>query len=132
MTLLLQQSACLALLRRERGGVQGDASNLVGCVLTGAQLPLTSLTAVYFVLCDVMMILQYTFYAGKARRSERRADARAQRERLLQAQQVAEEGVQAYNVANAYSSVHPRRHTHGHATLEQTRVHSVPSVSPPS
>ena len=103
----------------------GDASNLLGCMLTGVQLPLTSVTAVYFVMCDVVMLFQYTFYAVK---SQRRL-----RSRRRQAAHVARESLRTYDAANAYAILHPDRHYAGYqGTLRRSpggqMVHSVPSA----
>lgn len=112
---------------------QGDASNLIGCLLTAAQLPLTSVTASYFVLCDIIMMVQYTFYATKNRRRELHEASRLKRQMLRHAQEAAEEGLHAYNAANAYTILHPRRHLSGYQGGKwepSTQVHSVPSAFP--
>ncbi|ABO95795.1 predicted protein, partial [Ostreococcus lucimarinus CCE9901] len=40
----------------------GDSFNLIGCVLTGDQAPTQTYTAVYFVLSDLALLCQYTYY----------------------------------------------------------------------
>ena len=45
----------------------GDSANLLGCLLTGTQQPTETYTAVYFILADLMMLGQYTYYALRDR-----------------------------------------------------------------
>ncbi|CAK8687159.1 unnamed protein product [Clavelina lepadiformis] len=45
----------------------GDSSNLVGCILTN-QFPIQLYTAVYYVSMDLIMIVQFSYYAWKHRR----------------------------------------------------------------
>ncbi|KAF6265789.1 PQ loop repeat-domain-containing protein [Scenedesmus sp. NREL 46B-D3] len=40
----------------------GDTTNLLGCLLQGQQLPTTTYTAMYFVMADVFMMMQYIYY----------------------------------------------------------------------
>ncbi|KAG2502175.1 hypothetical protein HYH03_000662 [Edaphochlamys debaryana] len=58
----------------------GDTLNLLGCLIQGEQLPTTTLLAMYFVLVDVIMLLQYIYYgAVQARRKRLRAKHRRSR-----------------------------------------------------
>ncbi len=54
----------------------GDTCNLLGCLLTGSQLPTQTFTACYYLGMDVVMVSQFAFYARAAER-RRRADAAA-------------------------------------------------------
>jgi hypothetical protein len=54
----------------------GDTCNLLGCLLTGSQLPTQTFTACYYLGMDVVMVSQFAFYARVAER-RRRADAAA-------------------------------------------------------
>jgi PQ loop repeat len=112
---------------QQRRSMQGDASNLLGCMLTGVQLPLTSATAVYFVICDIVMMVQYTFYAVKARRRERRVAAQA-------AHAAARRAVREYDAANPMPTLQAVRRGGGYEGTATRRaqahlVHSVPSAS---
>lgn len=125
---------CMTAPRRLilRVSMQGDASNLVGCMLTGTQLPLTTTTACYFVGCDITMMVQYTYYAAKARRRQRRRQQRRQQ----QAMRDAIRNRQAYDDANAYAILQTQRHLAGYQRdssrrLQSHCVHSVPSASIP-
>ncbi|GIL67611.1 hypothetical protein Vafri_20966 [Volvox africanus] len=52
----------------------GDTLNLLGCLIQGQQLPTTTILAAYFVLIDVIMLLQYIYYGAlQARRKRLRA-----------------------------------------------------------
>ncbi|EFJ52906.1 hypothetical protein VOLCADRAFT_44712, partial [Volvox carteri f. nagariensis] len=61
----------------------GDTLNLLGCLIQGQQLPTTTILAAYFVLMDVIMLLQYIYYGAlqarrqrlRAKTSRRRPDA---------------------------------------------------------
>lgn len=95
-------------------------------MLTGTQLPLTTTTACYFVGCDIAMMVQYTYYATKARRRQRRSQQRAMRD--------ARRNRQAYDDANAYAILQTQRHLSGYQATSSRRlqshcVHSVPSAS---
>lgn len=59
----------------------GDTCNLVGCILTGSQLPTQTWTAVYFISADMVMLLQYIFYMALQRRRQRTQAARILRQR---------------------------------------------------
>ncbi len=43
-------------------GLIGDSCNLVGCILSGEQLPTTTFLAAYFVLADIIMLAQVTYW----------------------------------------------------------------------
>lgn len=43
----------------------GDTFNLLGCLLTGSQLPTQTGTAYYFVASDCLMLAQYAYYSAK-------------------------------------------------------------------
>ncbi len=47
----------------------GDSFNLIGCVLTGDQAPTQTYTAVYFVLSDLALLCQYTYYERDSARA---------------------------------------------------------------
>jgi hypothetical protein len=116
--------------------VQGDIGNLLGCILTGVQLPLTTLTAYYFCVCDVVMMVQYTYYAAKARRRILKQERYQKRQALLLASSAASEAISQYNAANAHVMLHPSRHLKGYPHSDAfpegfQQVHSMPSVSPP-
>jgi hypothetical protein len=112
--------------------VQGDISNLLGCILTGMQLPLTSLTAYYFCLCDVVMMIQYTYYMARARRREVRLQRQQKPQALMHASSAASEALLQYDAANALVMLHPARHLSGNPQHNDVRdlhrVHSVPSA----
>ena len=58
----------------------GDSFNLIGCLATGDQKRTQTYTAVYFVLSDVALLLQYAHYEapnGAGRRRTTRASTRA-------------------------------------------------------
>lgn len=76
----------------------GDTFNLLGCLMTGDQLPSETYTAAYFMCVDVLMIFQFVYYSLRAREAlaiitvdlrdpgddrERRAKDGALRRRLL-------------------------------------------------
>jgi hypothetical protein len=88
-------------INTEDDRMQGDASNLVGCILTGTQLPLTTGTAWYFVMCDIIMMVQYTYYAAKDARRKRHAARQEKRARIQAAAAAAGLNLQQYNVQNA-------------------------------
>ncbi|GIL75733.1 hypothetical protein Vretimale_15280 [Volvox reticuliferus] len=58
----------------------GDTLNLLGCLIQGQQLPTTTILAAYFVLMDVIMLLQYIYY-GALQARRKRLRARASRKR---------------------------------------------------
>ncbi|KXZ42023.1 hypothetical protein GPECTOR_220g471 [Gonium pectorale] len=58
----------------------GDTLNLLGCLIQGQQLPTTTMLAAYFVLMDVIMLLQYIYY-GALQARRKRLRAKAQRKR---------------------------------------------------
>ena len=45
----------------------GDTFNLLGCLMTGDQLPSETYTAAYFMCVDVLMIFQFVYYSLRAR-----------------------------------------------------------------
>jgi uncharacterized protein with PQ loop repeat len=45
----------------------GDTFNLLGCLMTGDQLPSEVYTAAYFMCVDVVMIFQFVYYALRSR-----------------------------------------------------------------
>ena len=45
----------------------GDTFNLLGCVMTGDQLPSETYTAAYFMGVDVLMIFQFVYYSLRSR-----------------------------------------------------------------
>jgi hypothetical protein len=45
----------------------GDTLNLLGCLMTGDQLPSQSYTATYFMVVDMAMIFQYVYYTLRSR-----------------------------------------------------------------
>ena len=45
----------------------GDTFNLLGCLMTGDQLPSETYTAAYFMCVDVLMIGQFVYYSLRAR-----------------------------------------------------------------
>ena len=45
----------------------GDTFNLLGCVMTGDQLPSETYTAAYFMCVDVLMIFQFVYYSLRSR-----------------------------------------------------------------
>lgn len=49
----------------------GDTGNILGCLLTGNQQPTTTYTAMYFVLSDIILLIQFVYYGSLARRRER-------------------------------------------------------------
>lgn len=49
----------------------GDTCNCVGAVVQGQQLPTTTYTAMYFVVADVILMVQYIYYGALAKRRER-------------------------------------------------------------
>ena len=49
----------------------GDTFNLLGCVMTGDQLPSETYTAAYFMGVDVLMIFRFTLAAARRWRSSR-------------------------------------------------------------
>lgn len=112
---------------------QGDIGNLLGCILTGVQLPLTSATAYYFCLCDVVMMVQYTYYSMKSRRRELRLRALDKRHSAQRAARAATQAVAAYDAVNAAASPQqPRRISRGEAGPSRVpAVHSVPSAFSP-
>ena len=57
----------------------GDTSNLVGALLQGDQPQTVVLTAQYFICMDVILMLQWVYYTGQARRRERIMLARRRR-----------------------------------------------------
>ena len=76
----------------------GDTFNLLGCVMTGDQLPSETYTAAYFMGVDVLMIFQFVYYSLRSREAlaiitvdlrdpgddrGRREDDRTMRARLL-------------------------------------------------
>lgn len=73
---------------------QGDACNLVGCLLTGAQLPLTTGTAWYFIMCDLVMMMQYTYYSAISAQRTRRAQRHAKRRAVHEAARSARKTLQ--------------------------------------
>ncbi|KAN0063342.1 hypothetical protein ACQY0O_004508 [Thecaphora frezii] len=52
----------------------GDATNLIGCILTG-QLPFQIAVATYFCCIDLCIAFQYVYYTGKAKADMRRASS---------------------------------------------------------
>eukprot|EP00798_Chlamydomonas_sp_ICE-L_P003376 gene3376-13411_t len=64
----------------------GDTLNLMGCLIQGQQLPTTTLLAMYFVLSDMVMLLQYIYYGAlQARKKRLRKQTRKhQHQRSLQ------------------------------------------------
>ncbi|GLJ32886.1 hypothetical protein SUGI_0662290 [Cryptomeria japonica] len=46
----------------------GDASNLLGCLLTGDQLATETITAAYFIFADCVILSQYLYYGFKGRK----------------------------------------------------------------
>lgn len=71
----------------------GDATNLIGCVLT-QQLPFQIAVATYFCCIDVCIMLQYGYYWNKARRERKRDTKRRRGGESLTA---------SYGVNNPYS-----------------------------
>lgn len=59
----------------------GDTCNLVGCLLTNSQLPTQTWTASYFILADMVMLVQYIYYGALQRQLER-----VERRRILRQQ----------------------------------------------
>uniref|UniRef100_A0A383VI65 Uncharacterized protein n=1 Tax=Tetradesmus obliquus TaxID=3088 RepID=A0A383VI65_TETOB len=57
----------------------GDTTNLLGCLLQGQQLPTTTYTAMYFVMADVFMMMQYIYYGALSRRREKLLQLQARR-----------------------------------------------------
>lgn len=49
----------------------GDTGNILGCLLTGDQQPTTTYTAMYFVIADIVLMMQFMYYGSLARRRER-------------------------------------------------------------
>eukprot|EP00740_Mantoniella_antarctica_P019143 CAMPEP_0198697646 /NCGR_PEP_ID=MMETSP1468-20131203/325597_1 /TAXON_ID=1461545 /ORGANISM="Mantoniella sp, Strain CCMP1436" /LENGTH=111 /DNA_ID=CAMNT_0044454381 /DNA_START=62 /DNA_END=393 /DNA_ORIENTATION=+ len=47
--------------------LMGDTLNLLGCLMTGDQLPSQSYTATYFMVVDMAMIFQYVYYTLRSR-----------------------------------------------------------------
>ena len=45
----------------------GDTFNLLGCLMTGDQLPSETYTAAYFMCVDVLMIFQFVYYSLRSR-----------------------------------------------------------------
>lgn len=109
-------------------GFQGDSSNLIGCLLTGTQLPLTTGTAWYFVGCDIIMIVQYIYYAASNASEARRSSQQRKRQLILNAAAVGEQHLLEYDIYNSDAQ-------HG-LTCESARVsqmhtvHSAPSACP--
>ncbi len=59
----------------------GDTLSLMGCIIQGQQLPTTTMLAAYFVLVDVLMLIQYIYYGAlQARRARQRAKAARRRQ----------------------------------------------------
>lgn len=58
----------------------GDTCNLVGCILTGSQLPTQTWTAVYFISADMVMLVQYIFYMTLERRRHRTQSSQMSRQ----------------------------------------------------
>nr|CAB3266304.1 lysosomal amino acid transporter 1 homolog [Phallusia mammillata] len=48
----------------------GDSSNMVGCILTD-QFPIQLYTAVYYVSMDIIMLVQFVYYAWKHKRANK-------------------------------------------------------------
>lgn len=48
----------------------GDTLNLLGCLIQGQQLPTTTFLAMYFVLSDVVMLVQFIYYSAVQKRKE--------------------------------------------------------------
>eukprot|EP00891_Asterochloris_glomerata_P000002 jgi/Astpho2/2/Aster-07461 len=55
----------------------GDTCNLIGCLMTGNQLPTVTYTAMYFIFADVCLIMQYIYFQTLQRRKERLSLMRA-------------------------------------------------------
>mmetsp|Transcript_11659 Transcript_11659/g.35002 ORF Transcript_11659/g.35002 Transcript_11659/m.35002 type:complete len:373 (-) Transcript_11659:485-1603(-) len=49
----------------------GDTLNLVGCILTGSQLPTQTWTAGYFIFADMVMMIQYIYYMALQNQREK-------------------------------------------------------------
>ncbi|GAX78827.1 hypothetical protein CEUSTIGMA_g6264.t1 [Chlamydomonas eustigma] len=48
----------------------GDTLNLLGCLVQGQQLPTTTFVAMYFVLSDVVMLIQFIYYGALQKRRQ--------------------------------------------------------------
>ncbi|KAK9792702.1 hypothetical protein WJX73_007317 [Symbiochloris irregularis] len=57
----------------------GDTCNLIGCILSGTQLATQLYSAMYFIMMDCIMVVQYVWYGTIARQKERRRSSRASR-----------------------------------------------------
>jgi hypothetical protein len=94
----------------------------MGCLLTGTQLPLTTGTAWYFVTCDIVMMVQYTYYAAKDARAARHQRSLQKRARVQAAAHAAGRQLRAYEAVSvspvAVQTVAERQAVH--------HVHSAP------
>ncbi|KAK9868716.1 hypothetical protein WJX84_010978 [Apatococcus fuscideae] len=51
--------------------LMGDTTNLIGCLLSGEQLPTTTYTAMWFIFADICLMVQYIYYGSLQRRHQR-------------------------------------------------------------
>jgi hypothetical protein len=62
---------------RQAEWLLGDTCNLLGCLLTGNQLPTQTFTACYYLGMDVVMVSQFAFYARRKSAAERQQQRRS-------------------------------------------------------
>eukprot|EP00195_Chlamydomonas_chlamydogama_P007943 CAMPEP_0202896704 /NCGR_PEP_ID=MMETSP1392-20130828/5649_1 /ASSEMBLY_ACC=CAM_ASM_000868 /TAXON_ID=225041 /ORGANISM="Chlamydomonas chlamydogama, Strain SAG 11-48b" /LENGTH=430 /DNA_ID=CAMNT_0049582149 /DNA_START=371 /DNA_END=1663 /DNA_ORIENTATION=+ len=57
----------------------GDTLNLLGCLVQGQQLPTTTYLAMYFVMSDVFLLMQYIYYGALQARKKKQFERAASR-----------------------------------------------------
>ena len=81
----------------------GDTLNLLGCLVQGQQLATTTYLAMYFVLSDMVMLMQFMYYGALKVRRDRLASA--------------------IKKASSRSAARPALHHHQHLTNHQQEHH---------
>lgn len=79
-------------------------------MLTGAQLPLTTGTAWYYITCDILLISQYIYYSAKQARQRRHEERDAMRAAVRAAAYAANQSLREYEERNG--SVLPALQSH--------------------